>query len=195
MKLGRGLGLDIELSGGCSSVREVQKLLLFPLLSLKNPTFTRWLDLKIWNTCPTDSSQLKIPYGVMWEGYMRYPPILAVAVCTGWGCSCHGKEERVRLGWRARGRAWLLTFEQSLRDERSKMQLLLQEGTKTSCWPLIWTGSLKETVWPPSSAWVHRDVQSSISSTSHKGCFMLSQKFATLCTSLFCSFLKCNKHL
>lgn len=30
------------------------------------------------------------------------------------------------------------------------MQQLLQEGAKTSCWPLIWTGSLETTTTKPS---------------------------------------------
>lgn len=46
------------------------------------------------------------------------------------------------------------------------------------------------TVTPLSSVWVHRAVQSPVSSASYKSCFTLSQKFATLCTCLFCSFLK-----
>lgn len=114
------------------SVRDVQqRLFLFLLLSLKNPSFTSWWDLKIWNTCLTVSSQLNLPYGVIWEGYMCYLPILGAAVCGGLGCSCHGKEERVKLVWVVRVRTGLLTFEQSLRDEWSKLQLLLQEGIKT----------------------------------------------------------------
>lgn len=80
------------------------------------------------------------------------------------------------------GRTGLLAFEQSLRDERTKIQLLLQEGTKDGCRPPIWTGSLEATLQPPSSVWVHWAVQSSISSASYKGCFTLSQKFATLRT-------------
>ena len=121
---------------------------------------------------------------------MRYPPIPSAVVYAGRGFSCHGKDKRARLGWGVRGRTGLLTFKQSLRDEQSKMQLLLQEGTKNSCRPLIWTGSLEATVRPPSTVWVHRAVQSSVSSASYKGCFTPSQKFATLCTCLFCSFLK-----
>lgn len=37
---------------------------------------------------------------------MNYPPILGAVVCAVWGCSCHGQEERVRLGLAGQGQNW-----------------------------------------------------------------------------------------
>lgn len=124
-KMGRGLRQAMEVSGGYSAKR-------------------------VQNSFPTFFLEKNSTYKLIWFYNHRQqptqPPIQSFieglqALSSHTWChvvlSCHRKEERMRLGWRLRDTIGLLTFKQSLRDEQSKMQQLLQEGAKTSCSPLI----------------------------------------------------------
>jgi len=131
IKLERGLGQDVEVSGGCRKCqRGPETSFSLPTVVLKKISLlpAGWIQ-KSGTPASQRVANSTSCMDLHWRVIRVILPYWVLRYLQDEAASAVGK----RKGCSWAGRTGLLTFEQSRRDEWSKTQLLLQEGINPSC--------------------------------------------------------------